>query len=192
MDKGDDNGINTIIITFLRDPMLQIARHTDYAARIVLHLACLGEGAQAAIAEIAEQRRLPEFFVRRLVGKLVQGGILASNRGASGGIRLARPAAQITLLDLVRVMEGPIALNRCLEPGPHLPVRRHLPGAVRMGRGHPGPGGRPGRRPLRRPGRRPVRPSGPPTANFQLTEILPAPEGRTHTTSSAGRSLWTS
>ncbi|MDR3671976.1 MAG: Rrf2 family transcriptional regulator [Holophaga sp.] len=96
--------------------MLQIARHTDYAARIVLHLACLGEGAQAAIAEIAEQRMLPEFFVRRLIGKLVQGGILVSSRGSSGGIRLARPAAEITMLDLVRVMEGPIALNHCLEP----------------------------------------------------------------------------
>jgi Rrf2 family protein len=95
--------------------MLQIARHTDYAARIVLHLACLGEGAQASIAEIAEQRMLPAFFVRRLIGKLVQGGILVTSRGAAGGIRLARPAAEITLLDLVQVMEGPIALNHCLD-----------------------------------------------------------------------------
>ena len=62
--------------------MLQIARHTDYASRIVLHLACLGPGAQASIAEIAEQRMLPAYFVRRLIGKLVQGGILATSRGS--------------------------------------------------------------------------------------------------------------
>jgi Rrf2 family protein len=115
IDKGDGKGINTIIITFRRDSMLQIARHTDYAARIVLHLACLGEGAQASIAEISEQRMLPAFFVRRLTGTLVKGGILTTTRGAAGGIRLARPASEISLLDLVRVMEGPIALNRCLD-----------------------------------------------------------------------------
>ena len=95
--------------------MLQIARHTDYAARIVLHLACLEEGTLVSIAEIAEQRQLPAFFVRRLIGKLVKGGILATTRGSAGGIRLAKPAAEITLLDLVRVMEGPIALNHCLD-----------------------------------------------------------------------------
>ena len=94
--------------------MLQIARHTDYASRIVLHLACLGEGVQASIAEIAEQRMLPAFFVRRLIGKLVKGGILATSRGSAGGVRLARPAGEITLLDLVQAMEGPIALNPCL------------------------------------------------------------------------------
>lgn len=95
--------------------MLQIARHTDYAARIVLHLACLGENAQASIADIAEERMLPAPFVRRLIGKLVKGGILATTRGASGGIRLGRPADQISLLDLVHVMEGPIALNHCVD-----------------------------------------------------------------------------
>jgi Rrf2 family protein len=107
--------------------MLQIARHTDYAARIVLHLACLGEGAQASIAEIADQRQLPEFFVRRLIGRLVKGGILTSTRGSSGGIRLARPASAITLLDLVRVMEGPIALNHCLESGHACPFSGSCP-----------------------------------------------------------------
>lgn len=107
--------------------MLQIARHTDYAARIVLHLACLGEGAQASIADIALHRQLPEFFVRRLIGKLVKGGILTSARGSTGGIRLARPASELTLLDLVRVMEGPIALNHCLEAGHSCPFAASCP-----------------------------------------------------------------
>jgi Rrf2 family protein len=107
--------------------MLQIARHTDYAARIVLHLACLGEGAQASIADIAEQRMLPVFFVRRLIGKLVRGGILASSRGSAGGIRLARPANTITMLDLIRVMEGPIALNHCLDPDHSCPFTAGCP-----------------------------------------------------------------
>ena len=107
--------------------MLQIARHTDYAARIVLHLACLGEGGQASIAEISEQRMLPAFFVRRLTGTLVKGGLLVSTRGSAGGLRLARPAAEITMLDLVRVMEGPIALNRCLDSDHTCPFEASCP-----------------------------------------------------------------
>jgi Rrf2 family protein len=107
--------------------MLQIARHTDYAARIVLHLACLGEGDQASIGEIAEQRLLPEPFVRRLIAKLVKGGILATVRGSAGGIRLGRPASEISLLDLVRVMEGPITLNRCVDNDHACPFTTQCP-----------------------------------------------------------------
>jgi Rrf2 family protein len=107
--------------------MLQIARHTDYASRIVLHLACLEEGALVSIAEIAEQRMLPAYFVRRLIGKLVQGGILATSRGSQGGIRLARPAAEITLLDLVQAMEGPVALNPCLTENHTCPFAASCP-----------------------------------------------------------------
>jgi Rrf2 family protein len=107
--------------------MLQIARHTDYAARIVLHLACLEAGAQVSIAGIAQQRQLPAYFVRRLIGRLVKEGILASSRGSNGGIRLARPAGTITLLDVVRAMEGPIVLNLCLEPGHTCPFAADCP-----------------------------------------------------------------
>ena len=107
--------------------MLQIARHTDYASRIVLHLACLEPGAQASIAEIAEQRILPASFVRRLIGKLIKGGILATSRGSMGGVRLARPAAEITLLDLVEAMEGPVTLNPCLEASHTCPFSTTCP-----------------------------------------------------------------
>lgn len=107
--------------------MLQIARHTDYAARIVLHLACLEEGTQASIAEIAAQRLLPAPFVRRLIGRLVRGGILATVRGSGGGIRLARPASGISLLDVVRVMEGPIALNHCVDNDHACPFSSQCP-----------------------------------------------------------------
>jgi Rrf2 family protein len=95
--------------------MVGIARHTDYAARIVLHLACLEPGALVPIAEIARRRLLPTPFVRRVIGKLVKAGIVATVRGAAGGVRLGRPASEISLLDLVVAMEGGIALNRCLE-----------------------------------------------------------------------------
>lgn len=95
--------------------MLGISRQTDYAVRVVLHLACLEAGAQVSIAEISEARGLPVPFVRRLIKPLLLRGILASSRGSSGGIRLGKPAGEISLLDVVAAMEGGMALNHCVD-----------------------------------------------------------------------------
>ncbi|MBI4912049.1 MAG: Rrf2 family transcriptional regulator [Acidobacteria bacterium] len=107
--------------------MLGIGRQTDYAARLLLHLACLEPEAQVTIAEVAAQRGLPAAFVRRLVGKLTRAGLLASVRGMGGGIRLARPASQITLLDLVQAMEGGVAINHCVDNLQSCPLALHCP-----------------------------------------------------------------
>jgi Rrf2 family protein len=95
--------------------MLGISRQTDYAARVVLHLACLAPGARVPIADIAKHRMLPLEFVRRIVGDLVKAGILATSRGSGGGVSLARPAADITLGEVVQAMEGGVALNHCVS-----------------------------------------------------------------------------
>ncbi len=94
--------------------MLGISRQTDYAARVVLHLACLAPGARVPIADIAKHRMLPLDFVRRIVGGLVKAGVLATSRGSGGGVSLARPAAEISLGEVVHAMEGGIALNHCV------------------------------------------------------------------------------
>jgi len=95
--------------------MTGISRQTDYAARIVLHLACLEPGARATIADVAARRLLPAPYVRRVMGKLVKAGLLRTTRGMGGGVQLARPASKISLLDVVRAMEGGVALNRCVD-----------------------------------------------------------------------------
>jgi Rrf2 family transcriptional regulator, iron-sulfur cluster assembly transcription factor len=95
--------------------MLGISRQTDYAARVVLHLACLAPGARVPIADIARHRMLPLDFVRRIVGELVKAGILATSRGSGGGVSLARSAAEISLGEVVRAMEGGISLNHCVS-----------------------------------------------------------------------------
>ncbi len=107
--------------------MLGIGRHTDYAARVVLHLACLEPDARVTIAEVATQRLLPTAFVRRLVGRLTRAGILATVRGLGGGIKLAKPAAQISLFDLVKAMEGGIALNHCVDSLQSCPLAGSCP-----------------------------------------------------------------
>ena len=95
--------------------MLGISRQTDYAARVVLHLACLAPGAKVPIADIAKHRMLPLDFVRRIVSDLVKAGVLTTSRGSGGGVSLARPAADISLSEVVHAMEGGVALNHCVS-----------------------------------------------------------------------------
>ena len=107
--------------------MVGMSRQTDYAARLVLHLATLEAGTRASIPEIAQARLLPVPFVRRLVGGLVKAGLLQTTRGTGGGVTLARPAAEISLLDVVAAVEGPIVLNQCLDGQHHCPLAAGCP-----------------------------------------------------------------
>lgn len=97
--------------------MIGISRQSDYAARLVLHLACLPAGTRVTIPEISKIRLLPAPYTRRLVGDLVKAGILHTVRGTGGGISLARPATAISLLDILNAIEGGVVLNACLEGG---------------------------------------------------------------------------
>lgn len=107
--------------------MLSIARHTDYAARIVIHLAALGDDSLVTLRTVAQARAMPLPFVRRLVGRLVKARILVTVRGISGGIRLARPAAEISLLDVVEAMEGSVRLNQCVDNAQACPLAVNCP-----------------------------------------------------------------
>ena len=93
--------------------MLTINRETDYASRIILHLALLPPGSRTTADEIAKRRLVPRTLIRRLVARLRQGGLLLTVRGRGGGITLAKPPAEISLLDVVQIIEGPLALNIC-------------------------------------------------------------------------------
>jgi FeS assembly SUF system regulator len=71
--------------------------------------------ARISAGELAQETGLPLPTVQKLVSQLVRGGLLHSARGAGGGLRLARPAAAISLADIVEAVEGPIALTSCVE-----------------------------------------------------------------------------
>ncbi len=107
--------------------MIGIGRHTDYAARVILHLASLEPGALVPIATIADRRLLPQPFVRRIVRRLAAAGLVETVRGNGGGIRLARPAAEISLLDVVRALEGEVVLNRCVDVPEACPLSESCP-----------------------------------------------------------------
>lgn len=96
---------------------MKLVRAADYAIRAMIHLACLPEGRRALRSEIARAQRIPESFMAKVLGSLVQARLLTSSRGVSGGFSLARPAGEITLLDIVEAIEGPLTLVDCAAGG---------------------------------------------------------------------------
>lgn len=93
---------------------MQITRQADYAVRAVLHVAQLSNGDRLATSVIAEEENIPLPFLAKIVSQLSVKGILDAMRGASGGVRLARPPENITLLEVIEAIDGEIALNRCV------------------------------------------------------------------------------
>lgn len=95
--------------------MLKINRQTDYAVRVVLALAQRGEGTRLSTAEIQQEMLIPPALMVRIVAQLAHAGLIATYPGREGGLMLPRPAAQISLKDVVEAFEGPILLSECLQ-----------------------------------------------------------------------------
>jgi FeS assembly SUF system regulator len=77
------------------------------------------DAARVSAQQLADETGLPAPTVQKLVSKLSAAGLLKAVRGAGGGLKLARPAAAITLADIVEAVEGPIALTPCSDHGRH-------------------------------------------------------------------------
>ena len=90
-----------------------IKRHTDYALRALVYLALLPNQVVTA-GEIAESQDVPVEFLQKILQRFVKSGMVKSHRGAQGGFSLAKEPAEITVLNIVEVMQGPVVMNRCL------------------------------------------------------------------------------
>lgn len=93
---------------------MQITRQADYAVRAVLFVAQLEEGERVATSIIATEEDIPLPFLAKIVSQLSVKNILDAMRGASGGVRLSRPATDISLLEVIEAIDGEISLNRCV------------------------------------------------------------------------------
>ena len=91
---------------------MKINRETDYALRIMRCLARSGSFIDAAT--IAKTIDVPARFTLKILRKLTQGGLLCSKKGAIGGYALSKPANEITMLDIIELIDGQIAISRCL------------------------------------------------------------------------------
>jgi Rrf2 family protein len=95
--------------------VLQISRKIDYALRAVIHLAGLPEGRIASLQDMASTLHLPREFLAKILKVLAGRGLVRSARGAHGGYQLARPARDISFLEVIEGVEGPVQLNVCLD-----------------------------------------------------------------------------
>ena len=93
---------------------MQITRQADYAMRAVIYLATLGLDRRAATSQIAEDQSIPPSFLAKIVSQLSVAGLLQTSRGARGGVSLARAADEISLLEVIEAIDGPILLNECV------------------------------------------------------------------------------
>lgn len=92
--------------------MLRVTRLTDYATVVLTVLAAEPDRVLSA-AELAERASLEPPTVSKVLKPLAQAGLLEAFRGAHGGYRLSRPAAEISLIAIVEAMEGPLAMTEC-------------------------------------------------------------------------------
>lgn len=96
--------------------MIRINRETDYATAVLGLMASCPRDRYSA-AWLAEQRGLPQAMVSKILKQLVRARLLESHRGSKGGYSLARSAEKISIAQVVRAIEGPIALTDCIEGG---------------------------------------------------------------------------
>jgi Rrf2 family protein len=94
---------------------MQITRQADYAVRTVLHLARMGDKELAATRTVAQEQNIPPSFLAKIISQLAIAGLLHTSRGARGGVTLARDPKDITLLEVVEAIDGPIQLNVCVQ-----------------------------------------------------------------------------
>jgi len=94
---------------------MQITRQADYAVRAIMYLAEMGPNQKAATSQIAEEQDIPLSFLAKIIAQLSVAGLLQTMRGARGGVSLARKPGEISLLEVVEAIDGPIQLNECVN-----------------------------------------------------------------------------
>ena len=93
---------------------MQVTRQADYAIRAIYYLSKLGPNKRAATSQIAKEQHIPPSFLAKIISQLSVAGLLHTSRGARGGVTLARKPEEITMLDVVEAIDGPIKLNECV------------------------------------------------------------------------------
>jgi Rrf2 family protein len=88
---------------------VRVSAKTDYAIRAALELAAAEDGRPVKGERIATAQAIPLRFLENILMQLRHAGLVESRRGAEGGYRLAKPAAEVTLADVIRAIDGPLA-----------------------------------------------------------------------------------
>jgi Rrf2 family iron-responsive transcriptional regulator len=100
---------------------MRLTRQSNYAIRTLVYCA-VNAPELSRIADIAKAHSISELFLFKLIKPLVENGLLETVRGRNGGIRLGRPAKDITLLDTIKLTEESFAMAECFEGGSDCPL----------------------------------------------------------------------
>ncbi len=114
MNRGRRSGISGLRAAPLYTAGVQISAKVDYGVQALLVLATASE--PMTVEELATDQRLPGKFLGVILNDLRRAGIVVSHRGREAGYNLARPASEITLAEVIRALEGPLAQVRGLRP----------------------------------------------------------------------------
>lgn len=93
---------------------MQLTRAADYAVRVLVYLAGQPAHTRASRAGLAEAAECPEQFLSKVLQSLTRAGMVVSHRGNTGGFELPAGRQEVSLLDVVEAIEGPVRLNLCL------------------------------------------------------------------------------
>lgn len=95
---------------------MRISAKADYAVRAAIELAAAPDGKAVPAERIATSQGIPRGFLEHILSELRVAGVVRSQRGTDGGYRLAREPRQITIADIIRAVEGPLATVRGGKP----------------------------------------------------------------------------
>lgn len=93
---------------------MTITKQVDYALRELMYLAKDNRQSWTSTKIIADEMQIPSTFLSRINMHLVKAGLLESQRGARGGVRLAKDPAAISVFEMISAVDGPLLINKCL------------------------------------------------------------------------------
>jgi Rrf2 family protein len=106
---------------------MEISRRADYGVRVIIDLAALPKDGRASTSEIADRQNIPAPFLAKIISQLSLSGLVSTYRGSGGGVSLVRPASEISLLQVIEALDGPLQLNRCAIEPDACPRTGHCP-----------------------------------------------------------------
>jgi len=92
---------------------MQITRQADYALRTIIYLSRLEPDDKAPTSLIAEKQQIPSSFLAKIISQLSVAGLIHTSRGAHGGVSLAKTPEEISVLEVIEAIDGPVMLNEC-------------------------------------------------------------------------------
>jgi len=111
----------------LKEVDMQITRQADYALRAMIYLSRQTPNKRSATSQIAAAQKIPPSFLAKIISQLSIAGLINTSRGARGGVTLARPAEEVSVLEVVEAIDGPVALNECTLSPAGCPFSENCP-----------------------------------------------------------------